>query len=102
VGLRARAAAGPLGQAPLVAAATAAVCLADAFTGRIGEAEAHRAEAASIVDALPTPSSPSGSTPSPTSSPQRSTWTVTTTRPHMPRAASKSAGQPGKATSCPS
>jgi tetratricopeptide (TPR) repeat protein len=50
--LRARTTAAPLGQAPLLAAAAAAASLADAFVGRIGEAEAHRAGAAAIVDRL--------------------------------------------------
>jgi DNA-binding NarL/FixJ family response regulator/tetratricopeptide (TPR) repeat protein len=50
---RARTTAGPLGQAPLIAAAAASLSCMNALTGRIKEAEAHRAEAAATIDALP-------------------------------------------------
>jgi DNA-binding NarL/FixJ family response regulator len=52
-GLRAHATVRPLGQPALTAAAAAAMSLACAFLGRIDEADAHRAEAAAIIDSLP-------------------------------------------------
>jgi DNA-binding NarL/FixJ family response regulator len=42
-----------LGDPPLTAAALAAVALASAFVGAIDVGEAHRAEAASLIDAMP-------------------------------------------------
>jgi hypothetical protein len=51
-GLRARATAGPLGQAPLTAAAEATICSAHAHAGRTTEAQAARTRTAAIVDQL--------------------------------------------------
>jgi DNA-binding CsgD family transcriptional regulator/tetratricopeptide (TPR) repeat protein len=53
--LRALAAANLVGRAPLIAAARAAASLASAFEGRTDEAKAHRALAATLLDALPDP-----------------------------------------------
>ena len=51
-GGRALAVARPLGDEPLVAAASAALALALAFEGALGEAEVHRAEAATLIDGM--------------------------------------------------
>ena len=52
-GARALAVARPLGDEPLIAAAAAALALAYAFEGALGEAELHRAEAAALIDGMP-------------------------------------------------
>ena len=52
-GARALAVARPLGDEPLVAAASAALALALAFEGALGEAELYRAEAAALIDGMP-------------------------------------------------
>ena len=52
-GARALAVARPLGDEPLIAAAAAALALAYAFEGALGEAELYRAEAAALIDGMP-------------------------------------------------
>ena len=52
-GARALAVARPLGDEPLIAAASAALALACAFEGALADAELHRAAAAELVDAMP-------------------------------------------------
>jgi DNA-binding NarL/FixJ family response regulator/tetratricopeptide (TPR) repeat protein len=51
-GLEALAAADPLGALPLCAGAHAAACLAEAFIGRIQEAQAHRDDASRIIGSM--------------------------------------------------
>ena len=52
-GARALAVARPLGDEPLIAAASAALALVCAFEGALDEARLHRSEAAALVDAMP-------------------------------------------------
>jgi DNA-binding NarL/FixJ family response regulator len=52
-GTRALSLARDLSDAPLIAAASAAVALVSPLVGEIAEAEAHRSEAAALIDAMP-------------------------------------------------
>jgi hypothetical protein len=79
-GLRARATAGPLGQAPLIAAAAASLSFMHALPGRIEEGEAYRSEAAATIDSMPDQELALRLDAVNDLCRPRSTWTATTTR----------------------